>query len=151
MYSKKHTSWLAKSSLIAILTILFGIVLLFAFESLDKLCKNILPRIWLSIISILIIWLIYLYLSYFSLQKELQGKTKKCLSIKYLSPLSKQLLNEHINKANTIAMNYGSNEETIAELTRLNIITPYDKINHRINFWFFECLDKNLSLLDYET
>jgi len=150
MNSKKHTSWLAKSSLVAILTILFGIVLLFAFDSLDKLFEHILPRIWLSIISILILFLIFLYRSYFSLQKELHGKTKKCLFIKYLSPLSKQLLNEHINKANTIAMSYGSNEEVIAELTRLNIIVPYDKINHRINFWFFECLDKNPSLLDYD-
>ncbi len=151
MYSNKHTSWLLKSSLLIILAILIGIVLSFVFQSLDKLLKNILPSIWLSIISILIIFLIFLCIAYFLLQKGLKGKTKKCLFIKHLSPLSKRLLNEHINKANTIAMSYGSNEEAIAELTRLNIIAPYDKINYKLNFWFFECLDKNPSLLDYET
>ena len=47
-------------------------------------------------------------------------------------------------------MSYGSNEEVIAELTSLNIIAPYDNINHRINFWVFECLNKNPNLLDYD-
>jgi len=148
MYFKENTSWLLKYSLIALLTIIFGIISSFAIQSLDKFCENILPRIWVSIIVVLILWLIFIFLSNISLRKELLGKTKRCLTIKHLSQLSK--LNEHINKANTIAMNYGSNYETIEELTILKIIKPYDKINYRINFWVFECLSKNPDILDYK-
>ena len=147
-----------KPILIGLAIWLITSILTFLFSNrlpLGNLLQTQISLYWLIISCIgVIVFLtlcIILIFKFHKLQKELKGKTKRCLFIKHLSPLSKQLLNEHINKANTITMYYGSNEEAIAELTRLNIIAPYDKINYKLNFWFFECLDKNPSLLDYET
>lgn len=114
------------------------------------LLNNPIKLYWLlipCIVSILFLtFSIILARKYYKLQKEIDGKTKKCISINYLSPRSKQLLNKHINR--TKAMSYGLNDDVIEELKNLNIIESYDKINYKLNYWFFECLSKNPNLLE---
>ncbi len=140
--------------------VLTGVIILLAgkgmFELLNWLLtfKNLLSNpiklYWLLILGLvsmlLLIFSIVFARKFYKIQKVVDGKTKKCISINNLSSKSKQLLTKHINK--TIAMSYGLNENVIEELKNLNIIEPYDKINHKLNYWFFECLSKNPNLLE---
>lgn len=150
--NKKTNQSIFKQVLIMVMSTLIAAVILSFFLWFKNLLNNPIKLYWLvipCIVSILfLIFYILLAFKYNKLQKEISGKTNKCISINNLSLKSKQLLNKHINKANTIAMSYGLNTDVIEELKNLNIIEQYDKVNHKLNYWFFECLSKNPNLLE---
>ena len=144
-----------KPILISVMSGLIVAIIIASFSEIyspleNLLTKQISLRLFLiSCIGIFVSLSLFITFAFkfHKLQKELKGKTKKCLSIKHLTSTSKHFLKEHIK---TLTMSYGSNKNVIEELLNLNIIEPYDKINYKLTYWFFECLNKNPNILDYK-